>query len=88
MDYSFRLLLSPLLGGMGVAGRFVIALGILAILRFLDKNDPETDKGIRKLLVWRIIFVVLAVFVMAFLAGLYIYGFAMPLDYLFDFIMW
>ncbi len=84
MDYSFRLMLSPLAGSVGIAGRFVIALAILALLKFMDKNNTDVDKGIRKLLTGRLIATLLLVFLVAFIAGMYIMGFSIPLWYFFD----
>ena len=81
MDYTFRLMLAPLAGGVGVAGRFVIAMCILAVVKFLNRNDKEADKGIKKLIIGRLVTVLLAV---ALFAGLYFAGFTLPLWYFFD----
>lgn len=84
MDYKFRLMLAPLAGGVGIAGRFVIAMCILAVVKFLNRNDKEADKGIKKLIIGRLVTVLLAVFAVALFAGLYFAGFTLPLWYFFD----
>jgi len=84
MDYSLRFILSPLAGGLGTLGRFIIALAILTALKFVDKNNVTVDKGIRKLLTGRIITAILFVLLVSFIIGIYFMGFRLPLWYLFD----
>ncbi len=84
MDYSLRFILSPLAGGVGIVGRFIIALAILAALKFVDKSNTAVDKGIRKLLTGRIITALLFVFLVALVAGMYIAGFTIPFWYFLD----
>ena len=35
--------------GLGVAGRFILALIILVVMKKINKGDPELDRGIRLL---------------------------------------
>ena len=84
MDYSLRLILNPLAGGVGIVGRFVMAMAILAVLKFMDKDDRDVDKGIKKLLIGRAVVILLVIFAIALVTGMYIMGFSLPLWYFFD----
>ena len=84
MDYSLRLILNPLTGGVGIVGRFVMAMAILAVLKFMDKEDRDVDKGIKKLLIGRAVVILLVIIAIALVTGMYIMGFSLPLWYFFD----
>ena len=81
MDYTLRLILTPLAGGVGLIGRFVIAVAILAVLKFMDKDNTDVDAGIKKLFIGRAVVLLLAVFAVAIVVGMYVMGFSLPLWY-------
>ena len=78
------MILNPLTGGVGIVGRFVMAMAILAVLKFMDKDDRDVDKGIKKFLIWRAVVILLVIFAIALVTGMYIMGFSLPLWYFFD----
>ena len=47
MNYSYSLNLTP---GLGIFGRFAVALVLLIVLKSINKNDPQLDSGLRKLI--------------------------------------
>lgn len=75
MRYTYSL---NLLGGLGVVGRFIIALVILIVLKNINENDKELSAGIRKLIFFGIVaaVVVLALIVLWF--GFFGFAFSLP----------
>ncbi len=57
--------------GIGLFGRFAIALVIISLLKSADKNNPRLAKGQKTLIVLGIICLI----VMAALFGLWLFGF-------------
>lgn len=47
MNYAYTLSFAP---GLGVFGRFAIAMVIIIVLKSINKNEPELDNGLRKLI--------------------------------------
>ena len=88
MGYNLGVLLSSLSGGIGLTGRFMLALVILAVLKFFNAEDKETDRGIKLLLILGLVVLIVIAAGRAFIAGLYLVGFAMPLEWMIDFMMW
>ena len=54
-------------GGLGFFGRFFLALAIMVILKGMNKNDKELDKGLKLL----VIFGIMAAVLFAVLAGVW-----------------
>ena len=50
----------------------------------MDKDDRDVDKGIKKLLIGRAVVILLVIFAIALVTGMYIMGFSLPLWYFFD----
>lgn len=58
MNYGYRFVFP---GGLGVIGRFLIAMVLLLVLKNLNKHDPYIDRGIKWLIILGIIVVSLGI---------------------------
>ena len=58
-------------GGLGFFGRFFLALAIIVILKGINKNDKELDKGLKLLVIFGIVAVVLLMVLAAVWFGLF-----------------
>ena len=61
-----------LLGGIGFFGRFIIALVIIMVLKTLNKNDRELDRGLRLLIVFGVMAAILLA--VLFVVWLFVFG--------------
>ena len=58
-------------GGLGFFGRFLVAFAIIVILKGINKNDKELDKGLKLLLILGAVAVVLFMVLAAVWFGLF-----------------
>ena len=58
-------------GGIGFFGRFFLALAIIVILKGINKNDKELDRGLKLLVIFGIVAVVLLMVLAAVWLGLF-----------------
>ena len=58
-------------GGLGFFGRFLVAFAIIVILKAINKNDKELDKGLKLLLILGAVAVVLFMVLVAVWFGLF-----------------
>ena len=63
MNYGYRFVFS---GGVGIIGRFLIAMVLLLVLKNLNKHDPYIDKGIKWLIILGVIAISLGLLLMIF----------------------
>ena len=58
-------------GGIGFFGRFFLALAIIVILKGINKNDKELDRGLKLLVIFGIVAVVLLMVLATVWLGLF-----------------
>lgn len=75
MRYTYSL---NLLGGLGVVGRFIIALVILIVLKNINENDKELSAGIRKLVFFGIVAAVVVLVLVILWFGFFGFAFSLP----------
>ena len=77
MDYNYTLTYA--VGSLGILGRGAAALGILLVMNYLDKGNPEYGKAVKWLIIGGIVCLLLSALLWGLFVGLMGMAFFSPM---------